>query len=337
LVDEIKPYVEKVPHLTSYEIQTALAFWHFAREKVDIAVVEVGLGGRLDSTNVVTPLVSVITSISLDHVSILGDTLSAIAAEKGGIIKADIPVVSAPQKVEAREILKGLAAEKQAQFTQVGEKVRFEVGDGSLAGQKFAVFSQKGSDRLDLNIPLLGLHQVENAVTAYAALAAAREGGLEIKNEEIKEGFASVVWPGRFEVVSENPYVIFDVAHNRDSAKRLWEAVKTYLPGKATTLIFGALADKDIPGMFAELLPYVKTLLIVQPEHPRAASIENLAEYADLYECEKINVKDISVIWEKARQITGEDGVILVTGSLTTVGELRASWMQKFAEDGYNS
>ena len=182
LVDEIKPHVNAIPWLTTFEISTALAFWYFARQEVDIAVIEVGLGGRLDATNVINPLVSVITSISRDHTFVLGNSLTAIASEKGGIIKPGIPVVLAPQRQEPREKLTEIAAERKCHLTQVGRDYKFQIKTRSLDSQVFSIChaTEKNNEIEFLEIPLLGDHQAENAATAYAALQIVKESGINI-------------------------------------------------------------------------------------------------------------------------------------------------------------
>ncbi len=226
LIEELKPHIQKVQQLSSFEIGTALAFLYFSRQDVDIAVVEVGLGGRLDSTNVVDPLISVITSISYDHTYILGNTLTEIAGEKAGIIKPGRPAVIAPQKEEARRVFLQVAQERGAPLTQVGQDYLFAPETHSLEGQSLLVWpaaeqqrvdqyiessGQYGWQPLQLTIPLLGLHQVENAATAYTAIQVARGYGLRITDEEIQQGFSRVFWPGRFEVLSREPVLIIEL------------------------------------------------------------------------------------------------------------------------------
>ncbi|HSL28585.1 MAG TPA: Mur ligase family protein, partial [Anaerolineales bacterium] len=207
LVEEIKPAVARVPKLTTFEITTALAFLAFARNNVNAAVIEVGLGGRLDATNVVTPNVSVITSLSYDHMAVLGDTLGKIAGEKAGIIKEGVPVVSAPQTREALEVIERVAKEKGCPFILVGKDVMFERITSSLDGQSlllspFLFPPSIAAQPLDLTIPLLGTHQIQNAATAYAALKAS---GIPISDEAIQKGFSEVQWRARFEVARRNP------------------------------------------------------------------------------------------------------------------------------------
>ena len=256
LVEQVKPHVAAVPMLTTFEITTAIGLLYFARQKVDAAVIEVGLGGRLDATNIVTPRVSVITSLSYDHMAVLGNTLTLIAGEKAGIIKPGIPVVSSPQKDEARVVLERVAQERNAPLTLVGRDVSFAAGEHSLDGQTLTVSIKKAAgdqkagietspESVILRLPLLGQHQVVNAATAYAAL---HESGLDIRNEAIAKGFASVKWPCRFEVVRREPPVVIDSAHNADSARRLRQALDDYFPGRPVIWIFAILEDKDASG-----------------------------------------------------------------------------------------
>ena len=264
LVEQVKPHVAAVPMLTTFEITTAIGLLYFARQKVEAAVIEVGLGGRLDATNIVTPRVSVITSLSYDHMAVLGNTLTLIAGEKAGIIKPGIPVVSSPQKDEARVVLERVAQERNAPLTLVGRDVSFTAGEHSLDGQTLSVSIKKAAgdqkarvetspESVILRLPLLGQHQVVNAATAYTALH--EPAGWKSANEAIAKGFASVKWPCRFEVVRREPPVIIDSAHNADSARRLRQTLDDYFPGRPVIWIFAILEDKDTSGMLAELAP----------------------------------------------------------------------------------
>ena len=327
IVEELKPHIAEIPELTTFELTTAVGFVYFARQQVDIAVVEVGLGGRLDATNIVTPLVSVITSISYDHTAVLGKTLAAIAGEKGGIIKPGRPLVIAPQTEEARQVLFNLAIERNAPITQVGKDIIFSAGSHTLTGQSFAVaVNRKPGSRLDLTIPLLGQHQIENAATAYAALLAARKEGLNIPKEAIQQGFAAVEWKGRFEILQTDPPVILDSAHNQDSARRLVETLQTYFPGQRVVLVFGVSEDKDIEGMFAELLPITDLLIATQSIHPRALEAGKLVEMAQSYGKPAIAVVPLEEAIRYALEKAAPDGLILVTGSLFVVAAAKQTW-----------
>lgn len=329
IVEQIKPVAPQLPGITSYEIQTMLGFLYFARQQVDIAVVEVGLGGRLDSTNIVTPMVSVITSISYDHTRVLGDTLAQIAAEKGGIIKPGVPLVSSPQQPEALNMLQQIAAERQAPLTLVGRDLTFSQTHNSLQGQSITL--EMEGESAEFELPLLGEHQAENAATAYATLRVLGEQGWQLPQSAIRQGFAEVCWPGRFEIVRQAPYVVLDGAHNRYSAAKLSQAISAYFPSAKVVLLFGASEDKDIPAIFAELLPGVDTLLPVQAEHPRASTVENLVEMAAPYACEVRILPSIEEALRQGQQIAGPDGVVVATGSLYLVGEARQVWFTHFA------
>lgn len=327
IVEQLKPHVAAIPELTTFELTTAAGFIYFAQQAVDVAVMEVGLGGRLDATNIVTPMVSVITSISYDHMAVLGKTLAAIAGEKGGIIKTSRPVVIAPQKNEARQVLINLARERNAPLTQVGVEVKYSAGAHSLSGQSLQVSRENPAGAtLDLAIPLLGPHQVENAATAYAALLVARNEGLSIPDEAIQRGFAGVEWMGRFEILRQDPPLILDSAHNQDSALRLVQTLHTYFPGKRILLVFGASEDKDIAGMFAELLPATDLLIASQSIHPRALEAGKLVEMAQAYGKEALAIVPLEEAMRVALEKAGSDGLVLVTGSLFVVAAARQTW-----------
>ena len=319
LVEEIKPAVLRVPFLTTFEITTALAFMAFAKYGVNAAVFEVGLGGRLDATNVVTPKVSVITSLSYDHTAVLGNTLALIAGEKAGIIKEGVPVVSAPQKDEALEVLERVAKERNSEITLVGKDVEFEWKESSLRGQTLNV------ERLTLNVPLLGRHQVENAATAYAALKAS---GIPITDEQIKTGFSQVQWRARFEVARLDPPLIFDSAHNQDSFVKLRETLEEYFPGKMVYLIFGASEDKNIPGMFAEMKPKIKKIIITRADHPRALSVEQIQGLAGQAGIESEALVPVKEALRRALELSSKDGsIVLSAGSMFVTAEVMREWI----------
>lgn len=342
LVEEIKPYVAKIEQLTTFEITTALGFLYFARQKVDVAVVEVGLGGRLDATNVITPLVSVITSLSYDHMAVLGNTLGQIATEKGGIIKPGKPVVSSPQKEEALEVIEKIAAERGSELTLVGRDIFYAPWSHSLDGQTMLVWQPEEQPQVDalietgmaaenweperLTLPLLGYHQVVNAATAYAALLAARKQGLKIDDAAIRKGFSEVSWQCRFEILSRDPLVILDSAHNRDSAMKLRLALDDYLPDQSVILVFGASEDKDISGMFDELMPRVKQVIATQSVHPRAMDANKLVALAHQHGVRAMAVIPLESALSKALEMAGGDTAVVVTGSLFVAAAARYAW-----------
>jgi dihydrofolate synthase/folylpolyglutamate synthase len=328
LIEEVKPFVAKIELLTTFEITTALAFMAFAKYGVNAAVIEVGLGGRLDATNIVTPKVSVITSLSYDHMAVLGNTLAKIAGEKAGIIKPGVPIVSAPQKDEALEVLLRVAKLLDVKFTLVGKDVKFESLSHSLDGQSLTVSGLQsplaGSSMVELNIPLLGLHQIENAATAYTALKAS---GFNISDEHIQTGFARVKWRARFEVARRDPPVIFDSAHNQDSFAKLSETLQAYFPDKMVYLIFGASEDKNIPGMFAEMKSKIRKLIVTRADHPRALEVDAIQELARQAEVPNEAVSLVSAALERALELSQKDGsIVLSAGSMFVTAEVMAAW-----------
>lgn len=333
LVDEIRPFLDQGTEITTFEITTALALLYFARQKVTAAVLEVGLGGRLDATNAVQPNVTVITSISYDHTQVLGDTLAEIAAEKGGIIKRGVPVIIAPQQEEARAVFEKIAAHQNARLIQIGRDFQFKGIENSLEGQTLQVWdtTQPSSQPVQLQIPLLGDHQLENTATAYAALRVANEHGLPLSVESIQKGFKDVDWPGRFEVLRRDPPVVVDAAHNRDSARRLMLTLKTYFKGWPVVLVFGASEDKDISGMLAELMQNVDQVIFTRSYHPRAIEPESLVALVQGYGKSAVVVPAVEDALERALEVAGEDKLVLITGSIFIAAGGRHSWYNRSA------
>lgn len=325
LVDRLKPAAASEPEITTYELMTALGFMYLADQHVDFGVIEVGLGGRLDATNVLMPVVAVITSISLDHTHILGETLVEIAAEKGGIIKPGVPLVISPQPSEAGETLRAIAAERKAPLVDIGLGWEIEPIDHSLAGQRFRLRPSDGSSSwVELTLPLLGAHQLENAATAYAALQILQGSANKLTAAAIRDGFESVNWPGRFQVLRRSPVVVVDAAHNPDSARRLSQTIADYFDGRHIHLIFGASEDKDIRGMLKTLIPRVDNVILTQAFHPRAADPTVMAEIArELGADAEIQMPVVDSV-RAAIAAAQPDDVVLVTGSLFVVGEVLA-------------
>jgi dihydrofolate synthase/folylpolyglutamate synthase len=340
MVEDMKPHVAEIDGLTAYEIITALGFLYFEKQGVNCAVIEVGLGGRLDATNIIKPMTAVITSLSYDHMHLLGNSLSDIAREKAGIIKPEVPIVMAPQLFEAERVVEDVAEKMSAPLVKVGRDWLFSAGRHSLEGQNFSVWSAKEQPLMDayvesagveewipprFSIPLLGHHQVINAAVAYAALQCIRDQGMNIPEKAIRDGFTSVRWRGRLEIVSRDPLVLVDSAHNRDSALKLRIALDDYFPGQRVILIFGASVDKDISGMFAELLPRVWRVILTQAVHPRAADPKILA---DMVHATGVGVDIVVPVADSiafAMQEAGNEDVILATGSLFVAGEVIAA------------
>jgi dihydrofolate synthase / folylpolyglutamate synthase len=324
LVEEVKPAVAKIPKLTTFEITTALGFLAFAKNDVNAAVVEVGLGGRLDATNIVTPKVSVITSLSYDHMAVLGNTLAEIAGEKAGIIKPGVPVVSAPQTDEALQVLERIAKEKVCPFILVGKDIKFGRLASSLDGQELAVSHQQSAVRL--KIPLLGSHQIENAAIAYTAL---KTSDIPISEEAIQKGFSRVKWPARFEILRREPPVVIDSAHNRDSALRLRQTLDEYFPEIPVILIFCALEDKDIAGILEELKPRLERVVATRADHPRAPSAEWMAEQVKNAGIQVEAVTPVASALEHALELAGTQKLVLSAGSVAFAGEVSMAWCKR--------
>ena len=325
LVEQVRSVVEQVPHLTTFEITTAIGFLYFRRRKVDLAVIEVGLGGRLDATNIVRPEVAVITSLSYDHMAVLGNTLSQIAGEKAGIIKSGVPVVSAPQKMEALEVLERTANERGATLALVGRDTIFAALHHSLDGQSLIVTPSKPRlATLQLEIPLLGAHQVENAAVAYTALKT-RE--LTIADVALQEGFASVRWPARFDVVRRKPPVILDSAHNGDSFVRLRQTLEDYFPGIPVYMIFGASEDKNVQAMLAEVKPRAKRIFMTQADHPRALPTQQLLRFAQQVSVPCEAAESVQSAFLHALELAQSDNcIVLSAGSMFVTAEVMAAW-----------
>lgn len=349
LTDYLRPAVERIPGITPFEIITALSFTHFLRNGVEVAILEVGLGGRLDATNIVEPAVAVITSISYDHTQLLGNTLTSIAREKAGIVKPDALVVSAAQEPEPLAVIEAVCREKRAELILVGRDWAWEAtsspGEGrpdwwrsNLRGQRFAVrrATRPGVELPDLWIPLLGRHQLVNATTAIAATWHMERAGFLVCEGAMREGLASVCWPGRFEILSTPanglPPVILDGAHNGDSSLKLKETLQELFPDRRVVLIFGASNDKDIRGMLGNLLPAAWRTIATSAHHPRAADPQEIKNLAGQFGYEVEAQADMSVALERALQLAGENELICVTGSIFAVADARRAWARIVGE-----
>jgi dihydrofolate synthase/folylpolyglutamate synthase len=329
LVAELRPLVERMPELTTFEVITTIGFLHFARCDVEVAVVEVGLGGRLDATNVLSPEVAVITSISRDHTYLLGDTLGEIAREKGGIIKPRIPTVSAPQRAEAIQALEAISKSRGSRLVEIYRDWDYEAGPADREGQSFAVRRVvDGGSPLDGEywIPLLGRHQLENAASAVATLDLLRQRGFEIPVQAVQQGLREVRWPGRMEILSQDPLVVVDCAHNPYSARALREALKEWFPDRNWVMVFGASADKDIAGMLEALVPISDYTIVTRADHPRAMAPIELADVvAEVGGGAEVSL-NVSKSLERALAMMDPDNGLLATGSIFLVADLREAW-----------
>ena len=332
LAARVKPEVEAVNtssdlgELTTYEILTALAFMYFQDRGVAYQVLETGLGGRLDATNVVQPEVCVITSISYDHMDVLGDTLAEIAREKAGIIKPGSIVVTAPQVPEAMDVLEDVCRQREVKLVRVGSDVSWRQKSLSPEKQSFQLRGLKGD--YNIEVPLLGEHQLENAVAAITAAEALAGRGAVITAEAITSGIASVDWPGRLQVLRRKPWVIVDGAHNGDSVRRLVAALRQYFMFEKAVVIFGASSDKNIAAMAAELKTFPDRVIVTSSHHPRAVAVGQLVEEFSRESIMPEASENVASAVGKALSLAGPADLVCATGSLFLVAEVM-EYMQK--------
>ena len=324
-MEKVKPHVEEINavgehgYITTFEALTAMALVYFAEKQVEALVLEVGVGGRLDATNVVTPEVSVITSISRDHTELLGETLPEIAGEKAGIIKEGVPVVVAPQVPEVEGVIGSVARERGSEMVNVGRESVWRALGHDDRGQSLLVRDFENEYRISM--PLLGDHQQENAATAIAALSVLRQKGWHISDADVLDGFADLRWPGRMEELGRRPLVIADGAHNGDSARRLRETLLKYFEFGKVVLVVGVSADKNVEDIASELLPLASTVILTKSRHMRAAEPADIAGAFTRPDIIVEATGSVKEALERAREIASEEDLICATGSLFVVGE----------------
>ncbi|MFC1924995.1 bifunctional folylpolyglutamate synthase/dihydrofolate synthase [Chloroflexota bacterium] len=326
LVESLKPEIEAVNslgtfgELTTFEILTALAFTYFKQREVDFQVLETGLGGRLDATNVVKPEVCAITSISFDHTEVLGDTLAKIAEEKAGIIKQDGIVVCAPQEPEAMMVIESVCREREARLIRVGEDLSWRRGEFDLSAQYCQLKGMR--NEYNLTVPLLGEYQLINAAVAVGVLEILNELGAGLSNCNIVGGLSQVHWPGRLQILQQNPLFIVDGAHNADSAEKLREALKQYFRFNNAIFIAGTSQDKDIAGIVAELSKLPATVIVTPSRHPRAATASDLAKEFSKWDIEPQIAENVPAAVDLALEEAKPGDLICATGSLFIVSEV---------------
>ena len=339
LVEQLQSHAAKISAdeqlgpLTEFEVVTALAFSYFARKKPDIVVLEVGLGGRLDATNVVTPLMSMITNISLDHTAVLGDTVEAVAREKAGIIKPGIPVVTGTTDPKARQVIEATCRDRRApllfalpsgESPSPGMESVFCSRRQITAAGQLLDYAGYGWSFQDLHIPLRGRYQVGNAALALAALEQLAASGFSFPEEHLRRGLAETSWPARLELLGQKPLVILDGAHNPAAMRELALSLPEYFSYNHLIVILGAMADKDL-SMFDFILPLADTVILTKPHLSRAAEVEMLASFLENRFSGKILVeRKVGRALDAALEMAAEDDAVLVTGSFYTVSEARA-------------
>ncbi|KPU42224.1 folylpolyglutamate synthase [Oxobacter pfennigii] len=326
LTTEIAPIVDRIiseglEHPTEFEIITAMMFKYFKEKNVDYAVLEVGLGGRLDSTNVINPVLAVITSIDFDHMSVLGNTLGEIAGEKAGIIKENGTVVIYPQQKEAHDVIKKTCIDKNARLIEVKEE-GINLKSYSMDGQ---VFDTEFEDETlkDIHINLLGEYQLLNAKTAIASAKALQELGINISKECIYNGLRKSKWPGRLEVMKKSPIILLDGAHNLQGIKSLEKAVRKYFDYKRLIAVMGILSDKQVEDMCEVFMPLADVIVTVTPDSDRALPAEELSKIARKYCDTVITGESIEAAFKKVMAMAQPDDMVVFCGSLYMIGHVR--------------
>lgn len=308
---------EGLPHPTPFEIETAMAFLYFVEKQCDIVVLEVGLGGRKDSTNVITTTIcSVITSISMDHMKMLGDTIEKIAYEKAGIIKENVPVVTYEQKEEARKVIEEESKKKHSKVYSMSLD-EIQTVEYSFQGTTFDYREDK-----NLEIHLLGENQVKNAALAIEVIHVLIDLGYSISKKDMREGLFLTKWPGRFEMIKEKPWFFIDGAHNKDGARSLRKSIEIYFTNKRIIYIMGVLADKDYHSILKDTAPYADTIITLTPKNPRALSSDKLAKAARNYCSHVIDGKTVKDAVNIGIKLAKQEDVILAFGSLSFLGDI---------------
>ncbi|WP_368293208.1 folylpolyglutamate synthase/dihydrofolate synthase family protein [Dehalobacter sp. TBBPA1] len=338
-INKLKPHLEEmerlgIEHPTEFEVCTALALCYFAEKQPDLVLLEVGLGGEIDSTNVVTPLISVLTSIGMDHMDYLGDTLQAITGVKAGIIKDGVPVVTSSDKPEVLKVIEERAAQKGSRMIEVGRDVHWRhPGDGS---QRFGYEGLYWSYP-DLELALLGEHQFTNAAAALAVCEVlVGTYLLNISESAVREGLKAVRWPGRLELLLRNPRVLLDGAHNADGMMSLAKALQQYADGplkrNRLLLCLGMLRDKEIEKAVEIIAPLADEIIVTKPDSPRAGDWEYVARIAEKYLVQEnvSTVEDPAGAVRKGLERMKPGDLLCVTGSLYMISGVR-----KFLLDHY--
>ena len=319
---EALQYDGEVLQPTFFEIYTALAFEYFCKHKVEIAVVEVGLGGRLDATNVIEPLVGIITPVSLDHTRQLGNELTSIAREKAGIIKSHSRVIISQQKEKVTSLLQEICLEREVSSYQVGKDITFRLIEATPTQQRFQVHGLLQTYP-HLFLPLAGEHQLWNAATAIGAVELLGGFGFQISPQHIEQGLKTVRWPGRLQIISPEPLTFIDCAHNASSAESLAQFLRRFYSNRRCVMVLAVLKHKDVKGIARVLCPLATRVITTCVNSPRALPITELYTTIKPY-CRKKPLREQSLqqALDKARHIAGKQGVVCATGSVYLVGEI---------------
>jgi dihydrofolate synthase/folylpolyglutamate synthase len=329
LIEELLAAGKLRAHPTYFECVTAMAFEYFARERAEFSIFEVGLGGRLDATNILSPVVTIITRVDFDHENFLGHSLNEIAAEKAGILKPGVPLVLAEQRPEAREVIlaraKSLACPilEPVKIFQVDQE---SMQDGSVRARVIEVDSGK---IFELAPSLPGRFQFQNALNAVAAVRLLRDRGFQISSHAITQGIANTIWPGRLEKLQSSPDVYCDGAHNPGAARELATFLEQNFAGRKIWLLYAALRDKAVDEVAGLLFPLAAEVIFTEPRTSRAVSATQLAEIAGHHAAKFSVIPDAERAFEHALAEAAPQDAIFITGSLYLVGQLRHYWKQR--------
>ena len=326
LIEELLASAALAAHPTFFECVTAMAFEHFARLHVEFAVYEVGLGGRLDSTNIIEPVLTIITPIDFDHEDYLGHSLELIAGEKAGIIKPGALVVGAAQPTEVAAVIRKIAKEKNARLVLIVRDYRAEMLVAGPGGSSAVFTKLQGDWRLEVELPLAGRCQVQNALTAAVAARLLGELGFRMSDAAIARGIAATRWPGRLQQVSERTAVFIDGTHNPAGARELVAFWREQFSGRRIYLVYGAMRDKAVDEMAGLLFPEVEAVIATAPRQSRAISAEVLAELTGHHARQIEVVPSAEEALERAIELAGTDDVVFATGSLYLAGDLLRYW-----------
>ena len=324
--DELAAEGNPVP--TLFEIVTGAAFHYFAEQNVDILILEVGLGGKYDATNIISsPLLSLIMSISIDHTDFLGSSIEEIAAEKAGIIKKNCPVVLYSQDKIVYNIMWTVAQELNAPF-YCPENAEVHISSQDLSGTVFSVKTER-FDYEDLHLSLLGSYQINNCIAVLEACTALQKQGLSLPEGSIRTGLKNACWAGRMEICGKEPTILLDGAHNVDGIFQLANSIRTYFDAKKVTLILGVLGDKEYNKMAEYILPHADTVILTEPHSERKLDVFTLARSISNHSGTIYTEKEIDAAFEKALSVTPKDGIILCCGSLYMIGAMRTYIMHR--------
>ncbi len=329
LIEELLAVGRLRAHPTYFECLSAMAFEHFARARVEFAVFETGLGGRLDATNIISPVVTVLTPIDFDHENFLGHSLAEIADEKAGILKPNVPVVTAAQRPEAFAVVGERAAKLGCPIIETDSAYRI-AGQSWEDGCARAVVSETASDwQIDLRLNLRGRFQLYNAVSAVAASHLLRSRGYSIPDDAISRGIATTHWPGRLELLQDCPAIYLDGAHNPAAARELAAFWDEQFAGRRIILVFGAMRDKAVDEIAGLLFPRAAAVIFTEPRSPRAISAAQLAHVVGHHAPHHEVVADAEEAVERALELTEPGDAVFITGSLYLVGALRHYWFSR--------